>query len=49
MKKIKISVSEKLAFSAIGRIGGLSTLNKRGRKYFKKIGKKGAAARWKKI
>lgn len=48
MKKKQISVNERQAFSAIGRIGGMSTLKTCGKKHFKRIGKKGAAARWKK-
>lgn len=31
----------------LGRRGGLAIAKKRGKKYMKSIGKKGAAARWK--
>jgi hypothetical protein len=45
MAKKKITDQERIAFSRIGRIGGLSNAAK-GKKYMSALGKRGALSRW---
>lgn len=45
-KKIKKTKTVSSSASEIGRLGGLAVAKKRGKKYMKEIGKKGAIARW---
>lgn len=45
IKKIEKNQSNKAA-KFLGRRGGLATAKKRGKKYMKSIGRKGASARW---
>lgn len=46
MTKTKLTKIERQAFSAIGRIGGIASMKKRGRKGRIELGKKAAQARW---
>lgn len=45
-KKNTTKQKRKSIASELGRRGGLAIVRKRGKKYMKKIGKLGAAARW---
>lgn len=46
MTKRKITKKHRQAFAEIGRIGGLSSFKKRGKKGMSELGKKAAAVRW---
>lgn len=42
----KLTKEQKAAYALVGRIGGLATAKKKGKKYMKEIGKRGGLKRW---
>ena len=47
-KKVQLTEKEREAYAIIGRLGGMATAKKLGKKGMKELGKRGAKARWSK-